>query len=552
MGQVQQRVLSGAALLALMMPAGAHARKFYHDDPLWQMPEPMNVTSANPRKLSDIYDFFFMTFSKPGEKHLPGRPIPAGGINTLGEVPDSTWYTNRHGRNRMSIEELVRGPGNTTPPSTDGPWTVVAAKSEGVTPGFTIKDSKGNRYQIKFDPPAAPEIGTGADVMGSKFYWAFGYFTPQNYIVYFNPEQLMVGSDTKIVDRRGVERPMRQSDITGVLATVPRDGRGRLRAVASFFLEGKPLGPFRFFGARSDDPNDIVPHEHRRDLRALQVFNAWLNHSDSKSLNSLDTLIEENGKRYIRHHLIDFSAAFGAEAFTAKSPRAGYVYMFDWSDAARNFLTFGLWVPEWARADYDHVEGMGRLEADVFDPAEWRSNYYSPAFRNCLPDDGFWAAKQVMRFTEPEIRAIVATAQYSDKEAVENLIRVLLGRQQKIGRAYFEQVLPLDEFAVREGHLTYEDLGVRYGFHQPTQYNITWSTFDNKSETASPIPNAASGAIPQANSEYLAAHIDGGDGRSVTVYVRSRDREGAVVVGVERTWAGKEAALPQQSRTRTR
>ena len=176
-----------------------------------------------------------------------------------------------------------------------------------------------------------------------------------------------------------------------------------------------------------------------------------------------------------------------------------------------------------------------------------RSNYYNPAFRNCLPDDGFWAAKQVMRFTEPEIRAIVATAQYSDKEAVENLVRVLLGRQQKIGRAYFDMVLPLDEFAVRDGQLKYEDLGVRYGFHQPKQYTISWAAFDNKSGTASPIAGAVSPAIPQSNSQYLAAHIDAEDGRSVTVYVRANE-----VVGVERTWIGKDAPLPQQTRTRTR
>ena len=76
------------------------------------MPKPMRVEQANNRKLSDVYDFFSMTFVKPGEKQTPGHPIPAGAVNTLGEVPDSTWYTNRHTKRRMSIEELVRGPGN--------------------------------------------------------------------------------------------------------------------------------------------------------------------------------------------------------------------------------------------------------------------------------------------------------------------------------------------------------------------------------------------------------------------------------------------------------
>ena len=276
--------------------ARAHGRKFYDDDPLWRVPQPVNVAKANNRKLNDIYDFMYMTFGKPGEKQAPGKLIPAGAVNTLGEVPDSEWYTNRHWKKRMTVDELVRGPGNQNPPSTDGPWRVTAAKSEGVTPGFTIKDAKGRTYQIKFDTPDNFELATGADVMGSKFFYALGYNTPENYIVTFTPQQLQVGEKTMFTDYRGVERPMRQSDVTSVLARLPKDDEGRYRAVASLFLSGKPLGPFRYHGIRTDDPNDIVPHEHRRDLRGLRVFAAWVNHNDSKSLNSLDMLVQENGR----------------------------------------------------------------------------------------------------------------------------------------------------------------------------------------------------------------------------------------------------------------
>jgi hypothetical protein len=534
MGEVQQRLLAFLVLLALIIP-GAAARKFYDDDPIWQVPAPMPVKEPNQRKLSEYYDFFYMSFGKPGERATREAPIEppvaAGAVNTLGEVPDSMWYTNRHGRKRMSIDELRRGPGISNPPSTDDAWIVTAAKSEGVTPGFTIKDSKGRRYMLKFDSPETHELGTGADVMGTKFFYALGYFTPENYIVYFHPEQIVVAPGTKFIDHRGVERDLRQADIGKILSSVARDASGRYRAIASLFLEGKPLGPFRYNGVREDDPNDIVPHEHRRDLRGLKVFAAWLNHTDSKSLNTLDTIVDYKGKKVIRHHLIDFSAAFGTDAFEPKSPRAGHVYLLDWPDAMKTFFTLGLYAPAWVRADYKHVNGVGRIGTDAFDPEQWKSHYYNPAFSNCLPDDGFWAAKQIMRFTEPEIRALVGTAEYSDKAGVEYLVQVLVQRQRRIGQEYFSAVLPLDDFRVDEGSLEFEDLAVKYGFKPPRTYRISWSRFNNETRQTTPIPDANTPALPSTDG-YLVAKIDAGEPhKAVSVYLRAHE-----IVGIERYW----------------
>ena len=533
MGQIQQRILSGACLAWLLASLPASASKFYDDDPLWRMPKPMDAGKPEERKLSDYYDFFYMSFGKPGEKAKPTAPLPAGGTNTLGGVPDSHWYTNRHGLKRMSIEELVRGPGNTNPPSMDGPWRVTSAKTEGVTAGFNVKDAKGRKYQIKFDAPPNFELPSGADVMGSKFFYALGYFTPENYIVYFNPEQLVVEPGTRWIDYRGVERDMKQSDIARILEDAPREKSGRYRAVASLYLSGKPLGPFRYHGVRADDPNDIVPHEHRRDLRGLKVFASWLNHTDSKSLNSLDMLVEDAGVNVIRHHLLDFSASFGTDAFEPKSPRAGHVFLVDWPDMAKTFFTLGLYPPAWTRANYEFVRGAGRIEAEAFDPGEWKGHYYNPAFANCLPDDAFWAAKQVMAFTEPEIRALAGTAQYTDSEAVEYLIKVLVARQRKIGQWAFSNVLPLDNFRVENGRLAFDDLGVKHGFAQTRRYNVSWAAFDNDSQRTSPIDGARAFELPPSQSRYMVATIDGGDtALSLQVYIR----DGREVAGIERWW----------------
>ncbi len=392
--------------------------------------------------------------------------MTGGAINTLGEVPDSSWYTNRNQRGRMTPEELVRGPAISGPPAGSA-WQITAAKTEGVTPGFEIQDANGAKYYFKFDPRSNPEMATAADVIGSKVFYALGYNTPENYIVSFDRDNLKVSRNATLRVETGHQRPMHEQDIDDIMRRVPRDQKGQYRALASRMIPGAVVGPFRFNSTRTDDPNDVVPHENRRDLRGMRVFAAWMNHTDSKSLNSLDTVVEEDGVRHVKHYLIDFGAILGSDSLWAKSPRAGNVYLFEWKPAAAQFLSLGIYTPRWMRADYPHMPEVGRLESKVFNPIEWKPNYPNPAFDRCQPDDAFWAAKQVMQFTDEEIRAMVGTGQFSDPKAVEYMTRTLIERRDKIGRAFFEEVLPLDRFRIQHGQLEFEDLAVNYGFVQP-------------------------------------------------------------------------------------
>jgi len=499
------------------------------------------VSKALGRKLSEYYDFFWHTFATPGEKQPRTKKIPAQGVNTLGEVPDGAWYVNRHGSNRMTLEELRRGPGNTNGPEIEGVWKVISAKTEGVTPGFTIEDSQKGRFMVKVDPLDHPEMATAADVIGAKFFYALGYYVPENYVIKFERRQLRVDPRAVLTDAEGKRRKMNERDVDEVLYEVPRDSQGRYRGVASRILNGTWLGPFRFHGVRKDDPNDTVPHEHRRDLRGLLVFCAWLGHNDVKSLNNLDMLVEEGGVSYIKHHLIDFGAAFGSDSFTAKSPRAGNEHLFAFRSAMLRILTLGLYVPRWAKAHYPHLPAVGRFEAEIFEPERWKPNYPTPAFNNRLPDDTFWAAKQVMAFRDEEIRAIVETGQYSDPRSVDWITRCLITRRDKIGKTYFARVLPLDRFEVHNDRLEFEDLSAKYGFGAPRQYTVQWSRFDNDTERKSLLPGRTSFALPAelrtaGPGEYFAADIRSDDAKkTVTVYLRTK--KGAVeVVGIDRTW----------------
>jgi len=423
-------------LVAVLCVAPAGAKKFYDDDPLVNEPPPRDASQAVSRKISDYYDFFRHNFTKTGERHSPGRVIPAQGVDTFGEPRNGAWYARRHYYKPMTVEELVRGPGNERPPSIDGRWKVVKAKTEGITPGFEIVDSKGRRYVVKFDPKDYPEIASAPDILVSKFFYALGYHVPENYIAYFSLEALELARDVKVVTPTGEVKPMRRKDLIDVLLGVPVLDN-RYRSTASLFLDGKPLGPFRYHGIRHDDPNDVVAHEHRRDLRGLSIFCAWLGHDDSRAINTQDMLVEQGGVRYVRHHLIDFGSTLGSASSGINSPRSGFEYIVDFGAGFRQLATLGFMPPSWALAKYPKFPSVGRFESKRFDAAKWVPEYPNPAFINRLPDDEFWAAKQVMAFTGEQIAAIVRTGQYSDPRAEKWIIDCLIERRDKsAGRSW--------------------------------------------------------------------------------------------------------------------
>ena len=70
--------------------------------------------------------------------------------------------------------------------------------------------------------------------------------------------------------------------------------------------------------------DDIYPHERRRELRGMRVFAAWLNHDDARSINSIDSYVEHNGRHYIRHYLQDFGSNLGSGSTSAQQPRGGF------------------------------------------------------------------------------------------------------------------------------------------------------------------------------------------------------------------------------------
>jgi hypothetical protein len=395
-------------------------------------------------------------------------PIEAANVNALDEVPDSTWFTNRHARHRLSAEQLARGPNTGRPPASEGPLTVLSGKPSGMTPGFVIRDTKGDRYVVKFDPPAFPDVPTGAEIVCSKIVWALGWNVPEYYLFRFHPERLQLAPGATTKDDYGRTVPLTPDVLTRELGRAYRSPDGRLRTIASRFVPGTPKGSPTMLGVRSDDPNDTVPHEDRRELRGLRIVAAFLNFTDARRGNFLDTFVpdsEEPGSGgHLVHYVLDFSSALGAGNLDWKDPKLGNEYLFDPPKILFRILTIGAVEPAWARLPLTHPE-LGYFESSIFDPEQWKTSYLNPLFDHATRRDEFWGAKLVTSLTDGDLRIAAHTGEWSDPHAEGLLVKILAERRQRIARAYFDwrRIAPVDHFVVEGSSLRFDDLAVASG-----------------------------------------------------------------------------------------
>jgi hypothetical protein len=534
------------ALLLSMVPVSSQGPTFYPDDPV-AIDDDMSLDASKivPIKDSNVYDFVANTFASPGIRH----DVRAGNVNTIGEVPDSSWFVNRVGLRTLSTAELVRGPDRFEAISFEG-WKVSGDKSSGLQPGFRMTDPSGHLYQIELDPPSNPEMATGAEVIGTAFYHAFGYHTVDVYVAELDPATIEMAPNARVTDPLvGERRRMTRRDVDDVLNRGARQANGRYRVLVSRFAEGAPLGNFRYYGTRPDDPNDVIPHEDRRELRGARVFGAWLNHDDSRGVNSLDMLQTDGGRRYVKHYMFDFGSIMGSGTVFAQRHRAGNEYIVDWAPGWLTLATLGLYTRDWLHVDYPDVpSSVGRFEGHSFDPVKWRPEYPNTAFDNMRADDAFWAARIVAKFSDADIRAIVSKARYSDPRATEYLTATLIERRNKVLKTWLTAVNPLVDFALGpDGALTFTNAAVAADVATPaTEHRLRWSRFDNSTgSTTGTVEATATGtrvaAPPQvlAEAEFVQVEIAsqhpqfGAWAAPVTVHFR-RSAAGWTLVGVTR------------------
>jgi hypothetical protein len=482
--------VASLAVVVLVASSLAAGRKFYDDDPIAREPETQDASGAAPTDVSLFYELSYSLFVTAGRQPSGLR---AQNINTIDEVPDSGWFTNRVGSRAVSTDEIVRGP-VVGPPPAPGSWTIIREKASGAAPGFTARDSAGQTWFVSFDAPTNPEGATSCIVVASKLFWGLGYNQVESFVTSLRREQLTIDPKATVRRASGKRTPMSENDLGAVLELVPRQADGSYRVAVGRLLSGKVLGPYRYEGTRPDDPNDLVPHEHRRELRALRVFGAWTNLTDMKAGNTLDTLVTENGRSTIRHYLQDVGSTFGIGANRPHDWDEGWEYFYQNDATWRRFRSFGFDLSPWQTVKYEDVPAVGPFEGDQFDPETWRPHSPMTSYMEMRADDAFWAARRVMAFTDELIRAAVKTGGYSDPTAERHLGDVLIKRRDKIGRAYLTRINPVvDPVLGADGVLTFGNAAVQFGFAPaPERYESVWHAFDNATSESRRIESASS------------------------------------------------------------
>ncbi len=461
--------------LSLLFFCGCAARNFRFADkpPIWRLNDQVPIPMPKGTKYIRMDYYYKVLVRQPAVKVFNYAPIGRSkDVNSYDHIPASSWYTPRLGYREVTPEELLQASNVVGPP--DPPVRVVRAKESGTNPCFIIADSKDRLYLIKFDPPDYPAIETTTALICNRLFWGFGYNVPEDYIFYFQSDEVPIDSTANITEEQ----------VKLVFSSIAPPVDGVYRSTASLYLQGNLLGPINDTGTRKGDSNDTFSHEDRRILRALKVFGAFTNQTDIRIDNSMDVYVSDPGELgYVKHYLLDFGEAMGAHGAKRKRISDGFTHIFSFGEMFSNIPTLGLRTANWEYIKPTPWKSVGAFEAEYFDPEGWKETYPFAPIRRSQADDNYWAAKIVAAVNREHLEKLVEAANYPEAEAGAYVVETLLQRRQKIIDAYFKNVSPIEYVSVNDEALILEDYGRRFmsNFPENSRYQIKFFNDGKKS-----------------------------------------------------------------------
>src|SRR5437773_1773635 len=101
--------------------------------PLWIDHDDRPIPQPETRQVSDLYAILYNTwFRHLSPEQIVAKKQPSLNVNAWDEVPDSTWFTNRIGRQPLSFDEIVNGIAGKPPQPPS--WRVIRRNDSGYTP----------------------------------------------------------------------------------------------------------------------------------------------------------------------------------------------------------------------------------------------------------------------------------------------------------------------------------------------------------------------------------------------------------------------------------
>ena len=236
--------LVAGGLAVIVAGIAAAGPRFYEDDPIAREPQSRSAAGARPLDISLFFEYRYNLFVTA--RRQPSN-LRAGNINSVDEVPDSSWFTNRIGAEPIATERVAIGPTRTPDPRRES-GSCSARRMPAPIPDSPPAMRTARTWFLQFDIPEFPEGGTGAVEVATKLFWALGYNQVQTFITSFDPARVEIDPKATVKRPSGARTPFTRDDLARVLERAARSADGTYRVSAGALIPGTILGAVPVLG----------------------------------------------------------------------------------------------------------------------------------------------------------------------------------------------------------------------------------------------------------------------------------------------------------------
>ena len=259
--------------------------------------------------------------------------------------------------------ESLNGPDTGTGPR-PGPWTIVVGQDGGHHAG--IHDPRLDRPDLLHQVRSAVEPRDGERRRGhlDEVLSRASAITCRRTTCDGPPRTTRHRRGRRIEDDDGRQRRSSARISTSLLKRAARDADGSYRVLASKALEGtagRPVSLLRHATRRSQ--RHLPARASPRAARPARVLRAWLNHDDSRSINTLDTLVDAGGRTIVRASPDRLRLDARQRHDAGAEQRAGNEFLWESRPTFITMLTLGFYVRPWIKVQYPDIPAVGRIES---------------------------------------------------------------------------------------------------------------------------------------------------------------------------------------------